>query len=753
MSDPDQDLTTPSHQPPPSGTAFLEPGVPARIGRYVLRRRIASGGMGTVYEAIQEEPRRPVALKVVKHDFNGPEALRRFQVEVQILARLRHPAIAQIYEAGTHDEGNGSVPFFAMEYIPNAKSITEFAESRKLGLRERLALFAVVCDAVHHGHQKGVIHRDLKPGNILVDSSGNPHIIDFGVARATDTDLVLATVQTEVGQLVGSVAYMSPEQFDADPSDIDTRSDVYALGVVLYELLGGRLPYDVLRTRVFEAARVVREDPPLRLGDLNHATRGEVETIVHKALEKERDRRYQSAFGLAEDIRRYLAGQAIAAKPPSIGYHIRVFARRNKVLLAAVAAIFVVLVLALAGSTSLYLRAERERQRAEREQARSRAATDFITSALESVTPPSYNVEPTVDDLMQRLSSTVDGAFPDDPGVEAEIRMAIARGTLPLAETHSEKWQIVEDQLQAALALRESVFGPNATQVLEAQDYLATLYGIRGRNEELAAMRRSIYASLRATAGERDPKTLEAAAGLVEALGELPLYEEAEALAVRTLEARRQVLGPNHLDTLMSRVQLAWIELLRGHADRAEIEASQIVATCRQHFGNDHELTRIACSELAAAKIVQGKLDEAQAVYGNRRVPADLEAQIVYQGTPVPPRQGTQLFVYWEVWCPFSQQTVPSLEAVHHRFRSVGVLGLTGARPPATDAKVVKFLTDTNVTYPMIKVDRSTAAALDAHQTPWLVLARDGFILWESNLGHSTPLVSTLLEGVMRKTG
>jgi non-specific serine/threonine protein kinase/serine/threonine-protein kinase len=339
--------------------------VPKKVGQFHIKSVIASGGMGTVYEAFQEHPRRPVAVKVLKRGIASRSAMRRFEYESQTLARLRHPGIAQVYEAGTYDDGTGPVPYFAMEYIPHALRITEYAKEKGLTLRQKLELFADVCDAVHHGHQKGIIHRDLKPGNILVDSHGDVKVIDFGVARGTDSDLAVTTLQTDIGQLIGTLQYMSPEQCVADPHDIDIRSDVYALGVVLYELLSGRMPYDVTNKAVLESTRMIREEQPTRLSRVDASLRGDTETIVFKALEKDRERRYQSAVELAQDIRRYLSGEAIIARPPSIIYQLRVFARRNKGFFSAVAAAFVVLIGGVIVSTSLYVRSETARKDAE----------------------------------------------------------------------------------------------------------------------------------------------------------------------------------------------------------------------------------------------------------------------------------------------------------------------------------------------------------------------------------------------------
>jgi serine/threonine protein kinase len=228
---------------------------PERIGRYRIRCVLGEGGMGTVFEAEQEQPRRTVALKVVRSEFMTPELLRRFAYESQVLGRLQHPGIAQIYEAGTVTDDRGhTVPFFAMELV-RGQSLTSHAEQHRLGTRERLELVAQVCDAIEHAHQKGVIHRDLKPANILVDGTGAPKVLDFGVARATDRDVQQSTLQTDVGQIVGTLEYMSPEQLGGNPHELDTRSDVYALGVIAYELVARRHPYDKGRGSLPSASR------------------------------------------------------------------------------------------------------------------------------------------------------------------------------------------------------------------------------------------------------------------------------------------------------------------------------------------------------------------------------------------------------------------------------------------------------------------------------------------------------------------
>jgi WD40 repeat protein len=332
--------------------------------------------MGSVYEAEQESPRRTVALKVIKPALVVEAFLRRFENESAALARLQHSSIAQIYEAGVAISGSGPQPYFAMEFVSGV-SLRSYANASQLSTRARLELMAKVCDAVQHAHEHGIIHRDLKPANILVNEEGQPKVLDFGAAHIADRNFE-TTYQTEVGQLVGTIAYMSPEQVLADPAALDTRSDVYSLGVVLYEVLSGGLPYKTDKIPVHEAVRTILEQDPPSLGRVRRDFRGDVETIVSKALEKDKGRRYPSAAALATDIRRYLCDEPILARAPTTSYQLSKFARRHRPIVASIAATFAVLVLGFVVSTMEAVRASRaERLASERllqaEQARELA--------------------------------------------------------------------------------------------------------------------------------------------------------------------------------------------------------------------------------------------------------------------------------------------------------------------------------------------------------------------------------------------
>jgi len=277
----------------------VDPLIGKQLGGVTLVRTIAEGGMGRVYEGLQDKPKRPVAVKVMRPGFVSHDICRRFDNETEILGRLRHPYIAQIYSAGICSIVGAEVPYFVMEYVADALPITDYVKQHSLSTKQRLELFRKVCDAVAHGHAKGVIHRDLKPSNILIEPGGLPKVIDFGIARCVNVTPEQMTALTDIGQLIGTVQYMSPEQFSGDPSLIDVRSDVYALGVILYEILAGRPPYEISHKQIFEAAQVVRDKKPVPLSELSGEIDPTLDKVAGRCLRKSRDDRYANAAELA----------------------------------------------------------------------------------------------------------------------------------------------------------------------------------------------------------------------------------------------------------------------------------------------------------------------------------------------------------------------------------------------------------------------------------------------------------------------
>lgn len=413
----------------------LDGGVPERIGRYRIVREVGRGGMGVVYEAEQDHPRRRVALKIVRRGFATRQTLRRFEHEVRVLGRLDHPGIAHIYEASSAKIGDATWPFFAMEYVEGL-ALDEYVRTKALTPPHTVELLARVCDAVQHAHQRGVIHRDLKPANIMVrmpvdggdDSDtglglvGLPKVLDFGVARSTEDGRDLTTQGDGVSSVLGTLAYMSPEQLDGDPDAVDTRSDVYAIGVVLYRLLAGRPAFDLSGVAIAESARIVRDQEPTRLGVHEPGLRGDLETIVAKAMAKDRDRRYDSAAALGEDLRRFLRDEPIAARPATAMYQVRKFARRNKPIVAGVLGVFASLlvgVLGVAWFAAAEHRANVESQRLAARSGLSAAAAALREGDIEATARHLDSVPPTRRAwLWSHLSARLDQSLARLPLVE-----------------------------------------------------------------------------------------------------------------------------------------------------------------------------------------------------------------------------------------------------------------------------------------------------------------------------------------------
>ena len=514
--------------------------IPDQVGRYQIEHIIAAGGMGTVYQAVQDSPRRTVAIKLMRVGLTSRSARQRFQYESEVLARLSHPGIAQIYEAGIHEEDDVRLPFFAMEYIDDARPITTYANEQGIVTRDRLELFAQACDAVHHGHQLGVIHRDLKPANILVDGAGRVKVIDFGVARSTEKDARPTSMQTVDGQLIGTLSYMSPEQTRADPTKIDTRSDVYSLGVVLYEILAGQLPYDVSDSNIVEAARVIQQQPARRLSSVNLESGGDLQRIVGKALEKDPERRYRSAAELADDLSRYLRGEAIIARPPSLMYELRVLVRRNRTAVLATVLLFVVLAIGLAATTALWMRADREQQRAKERESAASEALQLVQSLLlqtsnGSLTGQSKLARSIVKDTEKAIDA---GRFTKFPEIEMTIRNGLASIYSGLGEyansvPHSRR----------AVELRRQLLGVAHKDTVQAEEDLARSLWLNGRLEEAEQLARRTWLTSRNTFPENTAQSSHLGFRLALILTSTGEFEEAEALIRAELARRKEAYG------------------------------------------------------------------------------------------------------------------------------------------------------------------------------------------------------------------
>ncbi|MBI1853803.1 MAG: tetratricopeptide repeat protein [Planctomycetes bacterium] len=576
-------------------TASVPPrALPSRIGNYRIVRELGRGGMGVVYEAEQESPRRTVALKVVTAGVMSREALARFDLEAQVLGRLQHPGIAHIFEAGKFESGGELHPYFAMELI-RGEPLIQYAENRGLGPRDRLELIAKICDAIHHAHQRGVVHRDLKPGNILVDEHGQPKVLDFGVARATDSDIRTTTLRTDIGQLIGTVPYMSPEQASGDPDRIDTRSDVYSLGVVAYQLLSGRMPYEIDRMMVHEAVRIVLEEDPLPLSTIVRTLRGDVETIIGKALEKEVDRRYASADAFATDIRHFLADQPIAARAPSAFYRLRKFARRNKATVASLALILLALTAGLIGTTKGYVAARRNADEAGRNATvAKRNADEAQRNAEEAKRNEKQARDETaranqIAKFLQEILAGVDPAIAQ--GKDTSLLKQILDTTI--ARVGAE----LKDQPLAEAALRDTI----------ATSY----FGIADFTSALEQYRIAAEVRVRAT-GSEDAESIAERRSAASLLNNLGRPAEGLKALESVLDLARRVLGDDAVETDRTRCELGIVHLGDGRPDTAAPLFERSLEFRRRTLGDDDEMTLIAENCLGLARVYQKRFDEGE---------------------------------------------------------------------------------------------------------------------------------------------
>ena len=583
--------------------------VPETIGRFRVIRKIGEGGMGTVYQAEQDSPRRIVALKAIRIGNTSGSMLRRFEHEAQILGRLRHPGIAHIYEAGVADAGEGAQPYFAMEFVVG-RPLLEHMNHARLGTRERLAMLADVCDAVEHAHQKGVIHRDLKPANILVDETNQPKVLDFGVARATDSDVQATTLRTNVGQLIGTIPYMSPEQTAADPLALDTRSDVYALGVLAYEMLVGKLPYDLERKAIIEAARVIQQVEPERLSVTDRRLRGDIETIVAKALEKAPARRYQSAAAFADDIRRYLADEPITARPPSALYQLRKFSSRNRWLVGSGLAVFVAVIAGAAVSVAFAMSEADARRIAQTQASRARLVTTFLTDMLRQVEPSEAQGEDvTVREVLDASAAGIGEAFDGEAEVESAIRYTIGS-----AYVHLGVYDQAEPMLQRSLDLRRRELEFESLDTVNVLNDLGTLRIAQGRHQEALQLHEEAATLSEAAEGPDSIVTLSTVEHMGNALRELGRYDEAKDLLHKVLEGRLQVHGPDHVQIAYARHNLGVVFIGLGDYSAAESTLSDALTGIRKHHGNRHPRTASALRNLSFAMTSNGRFKEAEPI-------------------------------------------------------------------------------------------------------------------------------------------
>ena len=571
--------------------------IPDRIGGYAIVGHIGEGGMGSVYEARQDNPDRLVALKVIKPGMNSKQVIARFETERQAVAKMGHPSIAKIYDAGTTDDGR---PYFAMELV-QGESIIEYAIKNSMDIAGRLNLFVQVCRAVQHAHQRGIIHRDLKPSNVLVsevDGEPIPKVIDFGIAKATEAELSNTSVMTLHGQLVGTPAYMSPEQTRLDGLHIDTRTDIYSLGVLLYELLTGTTPFtdnELLSRGIAEMMRVIKDDEPdkpsTRLSMLEKQEnvtgsgnefhqrafstmiKGDLDWIAMKCLEKDPERRYESSSSLAQDIMRYRRNEPIEARPPSKVYKARKFVQRNRLQVIAGSIALSALVLGVAGTSVGLIWALNEQENAKQSeqfaQQEARVAEEtveyLLTDLLGAADPARMeDRDLTVREAVTIASESIEGKFSDEPLLEARIRTTIARTLDQLGVFHE-----AEPHHRRNLEIYRSIPGDVKSDIINAVHSLASNLIYQSRFDEAIELTLEELEILRRQSDPNNERVINALSTLGEAYLQTGRYKEAAPILEEALDANRNTLGNLDPKTLSSMHNLAGLYGSIGNEERA----------------------------------------------------------------------------------------------------------------------------------------------------------------------------------------
>ncbi|MFK7960247.1 MAG: protein kinase [Phycisphaerales bacterium] len=624
-SDPQQMATEFSRRPARTA-ADPAAALPVRIGRYAIAREIGRGGMGIVYRGRQARPRRDVALKLLDLDQVGPSGMARFRREAELLGRLQHPGIAQIHEAGADEleDANGHIrpdqPFIAMELIDGVKLTEALATATP---RERMAVLAEICDAIQYAHQRKIAHLDLKPANILVDRSGRPRVLDFGVAIALDVDLERSLTGVGTDAVAGTLAYMSPEQIRGEADRIDTRADIHALGAIGFELLTGQTPYDVRRARLVDAIQLVMSSAPRPIRSIDPSVDVELAAVIDTAVAAEQDQRYDSAAALAADLRRWLGDVPVAARPASVVRGARLFARRRRALVVLAAVALLGLVTGVTAMAVGLVRAHRAEALAVREALAARAAeqlaldeaekaqamSGFMRTAIFGLDPELAGRQLTFFDAIDHAARQVHDELAEYPDVEASVRQSLG-----IVYRRHARYPEAEGHLRQALRLRRARSGPDHVDTAAAMVALSNQVFEHGGRDDEALLLLEEAVRIQAAAGRADELVggwLALDLGLVHLARDEPDVAQQDFERCRALLA--QHLGPDNWNLSRADRGLAAAHLSRGDVDLAVEVARRAVALCEGVPGAEYVGAR-ARLVLCAALIEGDRLDEARAV-------------------------------------------------------------------------------------------------------------------------------------------